>query len=247
MMKMHGAGGAPGIQGAPGTQPNGGAPPEAMAAMMKMHGAGGAPGIQGAAGAAGADPAAMAAMMKQHGVTGGAPMAPGGGGAGGAHGAKNGGSSDQMAAMMKQYGGGRGPGGVGGAPGQGQVPGQPGGAGSGGGAAGGSFPPGSVDDTLFQFCSAMAEGDTAKASEYISSKAKGLLAELRDGKMSEEKIDEITNIVSPVSELQAGSEVVSNTRRSLVNGKDQQITFVLKKEKDVHKITEMSLPKQKKR
>lgn len=116
------------------------------------------------------------------------------------------------------------------------------------GGAGGqarSFPAGSADDTLFKFCTAMADGDTAAASEFVSPKAKGTLSKLRDGELSDEKIEEITNAIAPVNELQPNPNS-NNTKRSLRNGKNQVLSFTLKKDEDTYKIVEFSVSKPKK-
>jgi hypothetical protein len=170
----------------------------------------------------------MAAMMKQNRGNPGKPP-----------GAGNSAAPPDMAAMMKNAG--QAPGGAGG-----QAPNMAGRGPMGAGGAGGAnaeFKSGSIDDTLSKFCHAMVDGDTNTAAEYISPKAKGVLASLRDGSLSEEKIEEITQILTPLNDLKPGPNQITDTRRNLINAKDQSITFVLKKEKDVYKITELTLPK----
>jgi hypothetical protein len=224
MMKQHGSGAPGGAGGTPNSQMN-----EQMAAMMKQQQAGQAGGGSGPP-----TKEQMEAMMKQNGI--GRPAGAGGPG---------GGMNEQMAAMMRQQAGRGGggpnvniPGGQANPGGQGQ-PGSAGGQGK-------NFPPGSADEALFMFCTAMEEGDTAKASEYVSPKAKGILGDLRDGKLSDEKIEEITNLVSPVSELAPNGDQNSSTKRSLRNGKEQVMSFTLKKEKDVYRITDLTFKQKKK-
>ena len=124
----------------------------------------------------------------------------------------------------------------------GAMPGQPGGAGS----PAGNLTPGSIEDTLYRFCVAIADGDTAAAAEFVSPKAKGLIGQIRDGELSEEKLEEITNAISPVTELQPNPNQTT-TKRSLRNKKNQVITFTVKKDKDdEYKITELTISKPKK-
>lgn len=119
--------------------------------------------------------------------------------------------------------------------------------GPGGSGQGSTFAAGSIEDTLFRFCTAMAEGDVAAAAEFLSPKAKGLVGKIRDGEISEEQLEDITNAISPVSELQPNQNQTS-TKRSLRNKKNQVISFTLKKDKDddTFKITEFSISKPKK-
>ena len=93
----------------------------------------------------------------------------------------------------------------------------------------------------------MAEGDVAAAAEFLSPKSKGLVGQLREGELSDEKIEEITNAIAPVNELQPNPNQTS-TKRSLRNKKNQVISFTLKKDKedDTFKITEFSISKPKK-
>jgi len=92
----------------------------------------------------------------------------------------------------------------------------------------------------------MAAGNTNTAGEYVSSKAKGALAQLREGGLDDDKTEELTNLFIPFDKLSAGSDQSSNTSRSVRNSKKQTITFKLKKEDDVFKITEMTYTKVKK-
>ena len=150
------------------------------------------------------------------------------GGSGGAN------AQNPAAAQMRGPNGPNGP--------QTSMPGQPGGPGS----PAGNLTPGSIEDTLYRFCVAIADGDTAAAAEFVSPKAKGLIGQIRDGELSEEKLEEITDAISPVTELQP-SPSQTNTKRSLRNRKNQIISFTVKKDKDEeYKITEFSISKPKK-
>jgi hypothetical protein len=224
MMKAHGAATPPGsAPGAPGmTDPS---------AMAKAHGAGMPPG--GSSSSAAMDPAAM---MKAHGAA--APP-------GGAVGSLAPGSAGTQGSALDPAGI-RNSGGAGSAPGMQGGPGGPGGA---GGPQGSKFAAGSVEDTIYQFCVAMADGDTAAAAEYLNPKAKGMVGQLRDGDLSEDKVDEIKSAVSPVTELMPNPNQTA-TKRSLRNKKNQIIAFVLKKDKDdddKYKIVDISVSKPKTR
>ena len=234
-MTPGGAPGAPGMTspgGPPGMTPPGGAPPGAgMRApnpdsMRRPDGAGGPGAMGGAPGGAGMRAPNPDSMRRPDGAggpgaMGGAPGAPG--------------------AMSRTPGGGAmgGPGGMAGGPGAMGGPG-------GGGSQAGNFSPGSVDDTLQKFCTAMADGDTAAAAEYIFPKVKGLAGQIREGELSDDKIEEITNALSPLTELQPSGNP-TNTKRMLRNKKNQVLSFVLKKDKedDTFKITEFSISKPK--
>lgn len=122
----------------------------------------------------------------------------------------------------------------------------PGGAGGAGG-SGSSFPEGSIDDTLQRFCMALVDGDTAAAGEYVSSKATGMVSQLRDGNLSEEKIEEISDALNPLSDLQPNAKQ-KNNKRVLRNKKNQVLSFTLKKDKEdeTYRIVEFSVSKPKK-
>ncbi len=208
--------------------------------MLAHSGSGGAsapngaampPGMEGAPGRAA--PPGMAAPPAGMGAPpGGQAAAPGMSGSGGGN-AQNAAAAAQMR-------------GANGMPGQPGAPGGPGGPGGAGGSAAGNLTPGSIEDTLYRFCVAIADGDTAAAAEFVSPKAKGLIGQIRDGELSEEKLEEITDAISPVTELQP-NPTQTNTKRSLRNRKNQVISFTLKKDKDEeYKITEFSISKPKK-
>lgn len=104
--------------------------------------------------------------------------------------------------------------------------------------------PGTADEVLFHFCMAMSEDDTTTASDYISTKATGTLAKLRNGELAEAKIEELTDLFMPLTELQSRPDQgEGGNTRSVINGRNQTITFTLKKEKDIYRITELKFTK----
>lgn len=197
------------------------------ASMPAGHGQG-APGVPGQPNS----PAAMAAGHGQGAPNTNMPMPlPGGGhnqpganaaamaaagaaGAGGAH-------AGNPAAMLAP--GGLAPGGL-----------NPGAAGIAGGAAAASqFEPGSAEEALAKFCVAMADSNLTEAAEYISPKAKGLLAQIRDGSLSEEKTDELKESFSPqgLTNLKARQTGVGKAI-NLSNAKHELLSFTLMREAD---------------
>lgn len=108
-----------------------------------------------------------------------------------------------------------------------------------------NYPPGSPDETLFYFCTALIDGDTATASDYISSTATGIAAKMRDGELSEEKILEFSTLLNPTTDL-GPQGTQRNTKRTLRSRRSQSIvSFVLKNEKETYKITEVTYSKPK--
>lgn len=108
-----------------------------------------------------------------------------------------------------------------------------------------SLIPGSPDEVVYNFCLAMADDDTATAGDYVSPNAKGLLGQLRDGDLPEEKIEELVSFLK-----QPGNEPVreppNSTKRTLRNRRNQSsMSFVLKKEKDLFRITDLAFTKPK--
>ena len=73
-----------------------------------------------------------------------------------------------------------------------------------------------------------------------------MIGQIREGELSEEKLEEITAAISPVAELQPNPSQTM-TKRSLRNKKNQVIAFTFKKDKndDSFKITEFSVSKPK--
>jgi hypothetical protein len=107
-------------------------------------------------------------------------------------------------------------------------PGIPGGAG-----ATSQFEPGSAEEALAKFCVAMADSNLTEAAEYISPKAKGLLAQIRDGSLSEEKTDELKESFVPegLTKLKTRQTGVGKAI-NLSNAKHELLSFTLMREAD---------------
>ena len=115
-----------------------------------------------------------------------------------------------------------------------------------GGPAPSQFPAGTTEDAIYRFCIAAADGDTATASDYIGHSAIGMAAKLREGELSEERIEEMIELLNPTADLSPSQTArPSNTKRTIHNKRGQTISFVLKKEKEVYKIVELSFTKPK--
>ena len=110
----------------------------------------------------------------------------------------------------------------------------------------GKVAPGSPDEAVLNFCTAVADDNTATASDYISSTARGLAEQMREGTMTEERISDFVKFLNPFSELKPVPEPPSGSKRTLRNAKGQTMTFTVRKEKEVYKITEVTLTKAKK-
>ena len=141
-----------------------------------------------------------------------------------------------------------------GAPGIGPMPGQPGipggaggpGAGGLGGAGPGGaqqFPVGSAEAALAKFCAAVSDSNLTEAAQYISPKAKGLLVQIRDGSMTDEKLESLK--ASFQSLTAKPSRPVSGVGRtiSLTNPKWESLTFTLVKEDDTYLLREFKVAK----
>lgn len=111
----------------------------------------------------------------------------------------------------------------------------------------GGFKPGTAEHAIYNFCVALSEDNTATASDYVSPGAKGLLGQMRDGELGEDKIEELVNFMTPVTDLEPAKRGQTMTKRILDNKKGQVMTFLLKKDKDqeVYRITEISITKSK--
>ncbi len=190
--------------------------------------------------AGGYDAAAAAAMMK--GAHGGA--------AGNAQ--ANAGAANP-AAMMKAHGaGGAQPGAAGAAGGYAAGAGAnpagfgPGiaGAGSGGGGAQ-QFPAGSAEAALAKFCMAIADGNLTEAAEYVSPKAKGMLVQIRDGSLTDEKLDSLKSSLAPQDLQLRPNARSSGTGKAinLGNGKNELLSFTLVKEDDAYLLREFRITK----
>ena len=101
--------------------------------------------------------------------------------------------------------------------------------------------PGTPDEAVLNFCKAVADDNTATASDYVSSTARGMAEQLREGTLPEERIADFVKFLNPFGELKPVPEPPNGNRRTLRNGKGQTMTFTLRKEKEVYKITEVIL------
>lgn len=219
------------------------------------------PGAPGAAGALPGDPKAMAPRPGAKGLPGGDPknMAPkAGGGALPADpkamaprpGAEPG--NPKMAEGDKKGAGGNekamapeaaGPGALGANAGAGAA-GGPGRAGGIGGAGNQNqkFKPGSWEHAIDTFAQRMAAGEFSGMEFLISSKAKGLLGELRDGEASEERLEDLKGAFAeptplPETKKNAGSSVSITIKGKL----GHHMTLTVAKEDGVYKIRDMKI------
>jgi hypothetical protein len=148
------------------------------------------------------------------------------------------------------------PGQPGAAPGHGQPgvnPGQPGAMPSPPGAAGPGgqgtpkLTPGSAEDSLFKFCTAMSEGNLTEAAEYISPKAKGTLAQIRDGSLSDDKTEKLKESFGLQGLKNKPSRNVGIGRTIVLgNANNENLTFTLVKEDDIYKLREFKITASKK-
>lgn len=104
--------------------------------------------------------------------------------------------------------------------------------------------PGGPDEVVYNFCTAMQDDDTATASDYVSPNARGLLGQLRDGDLPEEKIEELVSFMKQPGNWQV-REKANSTKRTWRNRNQSSMTFTLKKEKDVIRIIDLAFTKPK--
>ncbi len=209
-------------------------------ALMAAHAqAGGANKPPGTAPAASGDAAAMAAMMKSHAQNAGPGAAnPAGAGAnpnpnpnpGPGH-AQAGAAA--LAAPMPAGAPGAGPGAFPGA-----APG-----GGGGGLGGQSFQPGSAEAAVAKFCAAMADSNLTEAGQYISPKAKGLLAQIRDGNITDEKIEGLKASFKELTPKPSRPLGGVGKTLSLGNSNRESLSFTLMKEEDIFLLRELKITK----
>jgi len=130
----------------------------------------------------------------------------------------------------------------------GPMPGTPGGPGASipGGLPGGGnaqqFPEGSAEDSLSRFCLAMADSNTAEAAQYISPRAKGILAQIREGTLAEEKIESLKASFQSLTPKPSRSNSAVGRSMSLTNGKEA-LNFTLMKEDETYMIRDMKISK----
>lgn len=122
-------------------------------------------------------------------------------------------------------------------------PGGPGGIGAPGGSGlNGQFPEGSAEAALAKFCAAMADSNLADAAQYISPKAKGMLAQIREGTLTDEKIETLKGSFQSLTPKPSRSMNAVGRSMSLTNGKEA-LNFTLMKEDDVYLLREFKISK----
>ncbi len=91
----------------------------------------------------------------------------------------------------------------------------------------------------------MSEGNLAAAAEFVSGKSKAILAQIREGNLPDDKIEEFKEAFKPSglklkpSRNNSGSGKVIN----LGNEKGQTLSFTLSKEDDIFKLKEFTISK----
>ena len=217
-------------------------PTDPMALMAESHAlAGGANKPPGTAPALASDPAAMAAAaMKAHAQNAGPGAAnPVGAAANPAAPAGHAQASAAAPGLIPMP-----PGGLTPAPGGVSAPGGLGGApGSGGGLGGQSFQPGSAEAAVAKFCAAMADSNLTEAGQYISPKAKGLLAQIRDGNITDEKIESLKASFKELTPKPSRPLGGVGKTLSLGNSNRESLSFTLMKEDDSYLLRELKITK----
>ena len=84
-----------------------------------------------------------------------------------------------------------------------------------------------------------------EAGEYISPKAKGLLAQIRDGSITDEKLDGLKSSFAPQDLQLRPSLRASGTGKSikLGNSKNESLNFTLMKEEETYLLREFTISK----
>lgn len=105
--------------------------------------------------------------------------------------------------------------------------------------------PGSAEEALLKFCMAMADSNLTEAGRYISPKAKGLLSQIRDGSLSDEKIDSLKNSFSLQGLTKRDGRPPGGTGKTitLANNINETLTFTLMKEDDVYLLRDFKITK----
>lgn len=91
----------------------------------------------------------------------------------------------------------------------------------------------------------MADSNLTEAAQYISPRAKGILAQIRDGSISEEKAESLKESFSPQGLTLRPTRPVSGIGKniSLANAKSEGLNFTLVKEEDVYLLREFKISK----
>ena len=131
------------------------------------------------------------------------------------------------------------PGGLGAGPGA--IPGAA--PGGGGGLGGQSFPAGSAEAAVAKFCAAMADSNLTEAGQYISPKAKGLLAQIRDGNITDEKIEGLKASFKELTPKPSRPLGGAGKTLSLGNSNRESLSFTLMKEEDSYLLRELKITK----
>lgn len=254
---MHGAGGGGAPGGAPpaaasgaGHGGSGGDPALDPAAMSQQYGAGAGHGADASVGDPALDQAAMEQMRAQYeqqngaaagagagnpltqmirgldGVLKGAPGSPDGGGPGAGVGDP---ALDPaaMERMRAQYEGAAGQGAAGGPAGA------EAGYGGYGGAQGGrtgKFEEGTPGYVVMQLADAIAAGDLETAGKYISSRAKGQLGAVRDGKIEDNQLKQLQSYVETLDQIGNARPRGRSVTMAFNGGQDKVLSFSVAKQ-----------------
>ncbi|MEI8379109.1 MAG: hypothetical protein WCJ09_03205 [Planctomycetota bacterium] len=125
--------------------------------------------------------------------------------------------------------------------GPGTAPGNPGG---GPGAGGQQFAAGSAEDSLSKFCLAMADSNLTEAAQYISPKAKGMLQQIREGTIPDDKLEGLKASFAPQGlSLRPTRPVGGGRTINLSNSKNELLSFTLFKEDDSYRVRDFSIKK----
>lgn len=92
---------------------------------------------------------------------------------------------------------------------------------------------------------AMADSNLTEAGEYISPKAKGILAQIKDGSITDEKVESLKDSFEPTGlTLKPSRQTGSGKSITLGNAKSELLSFTLMKEEDVYLLREFKVSKQ---
>ena len=204
-----------------------GVTPEQMAQMQRA-GAGGNPVPTNPGAGAGVTPEQMAQMQRAGAGGNPVPTNPGAGA---------GVTPEQMAQMQR----------AGAAAGANPQPGGAAGAGFSGAPGGGGVPQnptaqaGTPEYSAQKVVLQLLTGDLSGLEEFISPKCKGLLADVRDGKATDQQKDELKKLFAGLQaagkpRVESGAKVIT-----VRNAEGSMITFKVKKEGESQKVTEMTV------
>lgn len=106
------------------------------------------------------------------------------------------------------------------------------------------FPPGSAEDSLAKFCMAMADSNLTEAAQFISPKAKGVLQQIREGTISDDKLDGMKDSFSLQGmQLRPSRPIGSGRTINLANAKSELLSFTLMKEDETYLLREFTIKK----